>query len=233
MHAGARAGDAEVRGERRAGCGNYGKGLDFGDERKRGRGCRACLREEQPGAGSLGARRGGGFGRAERSRPGRKSDRDRSSAADGEISGKAWSEGASGIFLGRDGSESATTGRCDCGGDGNGSVVARESSSGGGYAAGIGAVVHCESRVMEGWGKERTNRKHDAATGRGDQGIQPGGADAERAARRSGRGPFGAARFEEPDDRAVERSGLGGNQYDRGGEDRAAIDSQTEVRARG
>ena len=86
------------------------------------------LRQAKAGAGALGAGGAGGFGDSRTARPGRQSDRHGSGADHGEISGETWSEGARGIFLGRDGSESAATGGRDCGSDGDGFVAARESA---------------------------------------------------------------------------------------------------------
>ena len=156
-------------------------------------------------------------------RPRRKSDRDGSREDDRAVSRETRREGARGIFLGRDGSESAAAGGRDRGGDGDGLVAAREPPARGRYAARIGDLADRQSQrpAKDPWKHEKITHMAHAARRR-DQGVQPRGIDAQRAPRRSRQSAWRAARAAQSDDFAVERCRMGRDQHHRRGKDRAA-----------
>src|SRR5258708_36162888 len=101
----------------------------------------------------------GGAGRCDEPRregSGRQGDRDGGCGDYGKISGKAWGEGAGGVFVGRDGGEGAGACGCDRGSYGDWIVAAREPASDSGYGSWIGYGVYYES---EGGGRSCQTRK--------------------------------------------------------------------------
>src|SRR5438128_1666286 len=98
----------------------------------------------------MGAGGAGRFSDSKCERLGRESNCDGSGANYGKILATIWSEGARGIFVGRDGGEGAATGGCDRGGNRDGIIIACESAARGGYGAGVGDGVHHESRSCRG-----------------------------------------------------------------------------------
>ena len=106
-----------------------------------------AVRQAKPGAGALGS--GGARRRPVQSASDlrRQSDRHGSGEPHQEISGAARREGARGVFLGRDGSEGAATGRRHRGGHRDGIVVARQPAAHRRHGAGIAHRVHRQSRT--------------------------------------------------------------------------------------
>src|SRR5882724_3538455 len=131
MFDGTGAGDGAIRGDRRAGRWDHWARLGGGNGRGRGGTSGVGVREAAAGASALGAGGAGRFGDSGCAGLGRKSDCDGGGADHGKILGEIWREGASGVFVGRDGSESTATGGRDCGGDGDGIVAAGEPFAGG------------------------------------------------------------------------------------------------------
>src|SRR5215813_12553056 len=107
---GAGAGNGTVCGDGCARRGNYRPRLGCRDRRRRGGVGRTCVRKAAAGSSALGAGGAGRFGDSGREGFGRQSNLDRSGKDYGKISGKIWSKGASGVFVGRDRSEGAKTG---------------------------------------------------------------------------------------------------------------------------
>src|SRR5882762_9095152 len=132
---GAGAGNGAVRGIGRAGSGDHRTRLGGGDEG----GCVGAggvgLREAAVGAGEMGAGGAGRFDDPRSEGSGRQGDRDGGCGDYGKISGKAWGEGAGGVFVGRDGGEGAAASGCDRGSYGNWIVAAREPASDSGYGS--------------------------------------------------------------------------------------------------
>ena len=110
MFDGAGAGNGALCRNGRAGRGDYRARLGGGDGSGGRRAGGVGVREAEAGASAVGAGSAGGFGDSRCAGSGRKSDCDGSGKHHGEIFGEIWSEGASRIFLGRDGSESTAIG---------------------------------------------------------------------------------------------------------------------------
>src|SRR5437867_3094693 len=110
MFDGAGAGNAAVCRNGSSGRWDYGARLGGGDGRGRGGTSGVGVREAEAGASAVGAGSARGFDDSRCAGSGRKSDCDGSGKHHGEIFGEIWSEGASRIFLGRDGSESTAIG---------------------------------------------------------------------------------------------------------------------------
>src|SRR5207302_10187879 len=96
-----------------------------------------------------------------------------------ELLKEIWSKGASGIFVGRDRSESAAIGGCDCGSYGDGVFTAGEPIARGGYGAGVGDGVHHEPESLDGCGETEEGRESDFDVARRDCGGEESGAGAE------------------------------------------------------
>src|SRR5256885_14366216 len=133
MFDGARARDGAICGDRSAGRWNYGARLGGGDGRGRGGTRGVGVREAEAGAGAVGAGSAGRFDDSGCAGSGRKSDCDGSGADYRELLKEIWSKGASGILVGRDGSESAAIGGCDCGSYGDGVFTSGEPIARGRY----------------------------------------------------------------------------------------------------
>ena len=88
--------------------------------------------------------------------------------------------------------------------------------------------------ALQGSLEARKNREHGAAAGWRDQGVQPRGLDAERAQAKIWKKCWRALpALRNPTISQLSDAGLGGDQHDRGGKNRAAADSQAEGGARG
>src|SRR6267154_4207870 len=214
MFDGAGAGNGAVCRNGRAGRGDYRARLGGGDGSGGRRAGGGGVREAEAGASAVGAGSAGRFGDSRCAGPGRKSDCDGSGADYRELLKEIWSKGPSGIFVGRDGSESAAVGGCDCGGYGDGVFAAGEPTARGGYGAGVGDGVYHEPESSGEFDEAGEGREFDFDAARRDCGGEQSGIVVECAPERFGRSAGRAAGAEETDNFGAERSGLGGDQYD-------------------
>src|SRR5260221_113244 len=100
-----------------------------------------------------------------------------------ELFEEVWSNGARGVFLGSDGSESSAVGGCDCGSDGDGVIFASKPIARGGYGAGVGDGVYHEPEGGGGCGETGEGRESDFDVARRNCGGEQSGAAAECAPR--------------------------------------------------